>query len=207
MLATVLGLVLGSCGESALFEPAPEAKLEASLAPSVGPELADKIAAAWKPALADMSRLEDAGTARDFSAYHQAVLSLRVTYAKGVDETIRLLDESPDQGWRRRMFSEAFAGDPSVAGGSGGDGAGEGLSDSFPTLGDESDETKAWFRGQLIANPRESGEIARALMEMQYDATRLSLYFVSAFGAEGAKSLGEAVDGFAHPREPSGHPR
>ena len=54
---------------------------------------------------------------------------------------------------------------------------------------------------------REAGEIARALVGMQYDATRLSMYFVSAMGSEGMKSLGEAYQGFTNPSDPSAPPK
>jgi hypothetical protein len=197
LLAAALGYSLFSCGGSSPFSSAPESELRTAFAPSLGAPLAAEISAAWKPALADIAKLEAAGSARDFATYHQAMLALRTTYAKGVDETIRILDSSSDQSWRHRLFTESV----------GGEGGGKTLQDSFPLLSEESDETKAWFRGLMMEHPRESGEMARVIVGLHYDATRLSLYFVTAISAEAAKSVGEAYDGFTKPGQPQTPPR
>jgi hypothetical protein len=194
-LVSILSLAIGSCGGPNPFASAPESKLKTALSPPLGAPLADEVAAAWKPALDDMAKLEAAGSARDFAAYHQAMVSLRATYGKGVDETIRILDASTDQGWRRRLLADAVGGTPGGA-------ESKSLEDCFPALSEESDETKSWFRGQMIEHPRESGEVARVIVGLHYDSARLSMYFVTAMSAEGAKSIGEVYEGFTNPDSP-----
>ncbi len=126
------------------------------------------------------------------------MLSLRATYGKGVDETIRILDASADSGWRRLLLAEAVGSAPVGAGGA----ESKSLKDCFPSLAEETEETKSWFRGQMIEHPRESGEVARVIVGLHYDAARLSMYFVTAMSAEGAKSIGEVYEGFTNPSSP-----
>jgi len=203
LLALALGFVLASCGGSNPFSSAPDAKLKAALAPALGAPLADEVAAAWRPALGDIAKVAAAESARDFAAYHRAVLALGLSYTRGVDETIRILDSSADQSWRRRLLADAFGGKTGVEG----EADRKVWKDSFPTRESQSSEAKAWLMDELLEHPYEAGELSRVAVVSQYDASRLSMYFVTATTAEAAKSIGEAYKGFTNSGQSQPQPK
>ena len=193
-------LVLAShpgCGSPEAAAVDAKVQMREELTPGLGPALAGEVSAAGEPVFADLARMQDAGESRDFKAYHAAVLSLRTTYAKAVDDTIQALDGAADQSWRRRLLTDATGTAPPADA----QARGDALRELFPSgEGDESADTKAWYRGHLISNPRECGEIMRAAVEMQYEGARLSVYFVGAVGGEALKAANEAYEGFTEPR-------
>lgn len=201
-LSLALLPALASCGNPSADARKAEKEMKQSLETLLGAELAAQVSEAWEPTLVDVAKLEAAISDRDFARYHESMLSLRVTYAKGVDDTIRLLDTSADQGWRRRMLSEVAAAEEQGGAEERGRAEGSGAVEVFPSLPTESEETKAWLRGQYVEHPREAGELMRVAFEMQAEITRLGVYIATAVGAEGVKSLGEAYEGFMKPSQP-----